>query len=498
MKKNQIQKNARNAKYHQAIGAALSIVLSGTAAAADWKFTAGVGASETYTDNVGLTSSNNKQSDFITSITPTIGVKKAGARLKVDAQYSLENLFYAQDSARNKLYHHLNAHANAELLERELFLDAAASITQAAISPLGASGTDNRNATNNITNVRTFSLSPYWLHRFGTTAALNVRDTISSINNGASSISNSTNNTLSAGLASGSAFGRVSWGLNYSQQHASYQDRPNVTLTTTSASLGYLLTPRMRLTGTVGNESNQFATDTGTAPGGTFWNTTASWSPSVRTSIDLGYGHHYYGNAWNFAFKTRGPHSTWTADYNEGLNTSNNQSASGVLGATSTQLPIAYNQNILTNQVFLSKRFNTAFTWTKGKSDFSLSAFHSRQTTQINGNRSTLLTVGSSTLINQNDIFLSTNDVNQVGANGSWSWKFNPRISSNVSLGVIRSSYSDLNRTDTTSTVQLGLNRQFSSDLTGSVSLRHQARSSDQNASDFTENSLSGTVNYKF
>jgi len=63
---------------------------------------------------------------------------------------------------------------------------------------------------------------------------------------------------------------------------------------------------------------------------------------------------------------------------------------------------------------------------------------------------------------------------------------------------VTRNSYSDLNRTDTTSSLQLGLNRQFSSDLNGSVSLRHQARSSDQNASDFTENSLSGTVNYKF
>lgn len=490
MKKNQIQKNARNAKYHQAIGAALSIALSSMATAADWKFTAGVGATETYTDNVALTSSNNKQSDFITSITPTIGVKKEGARLKVDAQYSLQNLFYAQDSTRNNLYHHLNAHANAELLEQEIFLDAAASITQAAISPLGASGTDNVNATNNITNVRTFSLSPYWLHRFGTTAALNVRDTVSSINNGTSTISNSTNNTFSAGLASGSAFGRVSWGLNYSQQHASYQDRSNVTLTTTSASLGYLLTSRMRLTGTVGNESNQFDTNTGTAPGGAFWNTTASWSPSVRTSIDLGYGHHYYGNAWNFAFKTRGPHSTWTADYNEGLNTSNNQFATSALGATSAQLPVALNQNILTNQVFLSKRFSTTFTWTKGKSDFSLSAFHSRQTTQSDGN--------TSTLINRNDIFLLTNNVNQVGVNGAWNWKFNPRISSNVSLGVTRNSYSDLNRTDTTSTFQLGLNRQFSSDLNGSVSLRHQARSSDQNASDFTENSLSGTVNYKF
>ena len=509
MKKNQIQKIGRHTETRQVIGAALAFALSATAVAADWKFTAGVGATETYTDNVALNSSGTKSSDFITSITPSFGVKKEGARLKVDAQYALQNLFYANDSTRNSVYHRLNARANADLYEKEVFLDVAAAITQAAISPLGASGTDNVNATNNIANIRTFTLAPYWLHRFGSTASLNVRDTISKVSNGTSTISDSTNNTFAAGLASGSAFGRVSWGLNYSQQKNNYQDRSDVRFTTTSASLGYLVSSRVRLTGTVGNESNSFATNTGSTPGGAFWNTTVSWSPSIRTSLDAGFGHHFYGNSYNLAFKTRGPYSTWTADYSESLNTSNNQFAQSGNGFATQQGQISgiaqFNSNYLTNQVFLSKRLATAFNWNKGKSDFKVEAFHSRQTTQIDTNVNTTSTtiIGTGSLSINADPFLTNTNINQVGVSGSWGWKFNPRISSNVLLGVTRSAYlgnasSGSNRTDTTSTFQAGLNRQFSTDLSGSVSLRHQARSSDQNASDYTENSISGSVNYKF
>jgi uncharacterized protein (PEP-CTERM system associated) len=497
MIKNKIQKHRRDSATPQAIGAVLALALAGTASAADWKFTAGVGATETYTDNVALGASGRKQGDFITGITPSFGAKKDGARLKVDAQYSMQNLFYAQDSARNALYHHLNAHALAELYEREVFLDAAATVSQTAISPLGASGADNLNATNNIANVRTFSLSPYWVHRFGSSATLNVRNTVSSVSNDTSTISNSTNNTFIAGLASGSAFGRISWSLDLSQQNAVYQDRSNVKLANTSASLGYLLSSRLRLTGTVGNESNQFSTSTGQTPGGVFWNTTASWSPSVRTSIDLGVGHHFYGNSFNFGFKTRGPYSTWTADYSESLNTSNNQLATGALSLAAT--PLSLSRTVLSNQVFLSKRFGTAFSWSKGKSDFRVDAFHSRQTTQINGNTNTVsLTLGSPSITNTTDPFLVTNNLTQVGLNGAWGWKFNPRLSSNVALGVTRSTYTGLNRTDTTSSLQVGLNRQFSPDLNGTLSLRRQNRSSDQSASDFSENSLSGSVNYKF
>lgn len=483
----------------RAIGLLSVLALSGTAQAADWKFSAGVGASETYTDNVALGTSGARESDFITTITPSFGVNKDGARLKVNAKYALQNLFYARDSTRNTLYHQLNARANAELYEKEVFLDAAAAITQTAISPLNATGANTGNATNNIANVRTVTISPYWMHRFGSTATLNVRETISRVSNDTDEFSSSTINTFGAALNSGSAFGRVSWGLNLLQQNADFQDRSNVKLTTTSASLGYQVSSRVRLTGTVGRENNSFATTTGEAPGGTFWNTSVFWAPSTRTSIDVGFGHRFYGNTWNLAFKTRGKFSTWTADYKESLNTSNSQFEGFGLARNSSQQTILFNRNVLSNQVFLSKRFSTAFNWAKGKSNLRLEAFHSTQTTQIDQDVSTVsLNLNNFSQSNSNDIFLASNNFKQVGISGAWGWRFSSNLSSNVSFGVTRNSYSDLNRADTLSNLRIGLNRQFSSQLNGSLSLRRQNRDSDQSTADYSENALSGSINYKF
>ena len=486
----------------QTLGTLLVLTFAGAVGAADWKLTAGVGASETYTDNVVLGSSGRQGGDFVTSITPTFSAKKDGARLKVDAQYSLQNLFYLQNSSNNAIFQQLNARANVELYGREFFLDTTAAISQAVISPLAATGSDNINATNNIANNRTFSLSPYWTHRFGSMATLNARNTLSYVSNDAPGFSNSTNNTLNVGLASGSDFGRFSWGLNTTRQNVSFQDRPNVTFSTTSASLGYLVSSRIRLTGTVGSENNQFSTTTGSAPGGSFWNATASWAPSPRTSVELGFGDRFFGKTWNLAFKTRGAFYTWSADYNESLNTSNSQFANSGIGATSPQ-PQArdlflFNQNVLTNQVFLNKRFATAFALKKGRNDFRLEAFHSSQTTQIDQNINTVILTGTGTQTNNNDIFLLTNDFKQVGFSGAWDWRVSPLITSNATLGFTRNSFAGLNRTDTTSSLQFGINRQFSPQLNGSLSLRHQNRDSNQSTSDFSENAITGSVNYKF
>jgi len=227
------------------IATTLALALTGPLWASDWKLGASVTATETYTDNVTLGTSGGSKSDFVTEVTPTLTAKKDGARLKVDASYSNQNLFYANDSTRNTTYHRLNAHANAELLEDEIFLDTSASISQAAISPLAATGVDNTSATGNLTSVRAITVSPYWIHRFGSTATLNARYTISQVGNSSGELAGSSNSGTNLSLASGSAFGRVSWGLNYSEQIADYQDRSDVSFSTTSASLGYLVSTRL-------------------------------------------------------------------------------------------------------------------------------------------------------------------------------------------------------------------------------------------------------------
>lgn len=496
MKKNEITSANIGEMGRKIIATMLALVLSGSAWASDWKLGASVTATETYTDNVTLGATGGSKGDFVTSITPTITAKKDGARLKVDASYSNQNLFYAEDSTRNTTYHQLNAHANAELFENEIFLDTTASISQASISPLGATGVDNTSATGNLTSVRSVTVSPYWIHRFGSTATLNARYAISEVGNSSDAFSGSTNYLTTLSLASGSAFGRVSWGLNFSEQTADYSDRSDVSFTTTSASLGYLVSSRLRITGTVGTENNSYVSSSGAATGGSFWNIAGSWAPSTRTSLDLGFGHHYYGKSWNMAFKTRGVSSDWTADYSESVTTSNTQASAIVPTAVSFNIQgvgtisgtLLDPTKIQTNQVFLNKRFGTGFTWKKGKSSISLSAYRSIQEALESGQVSSILNNGA---------FQNTNTIKQVGFNAGWTWQLTPLMSSSVTGGVSRSSFPDLSREDTTTSLQLGLNRRFSPHLSGSVSLRRQMRDSNQNA-DFTENALTGSVTYTF
>ena len=486
------------------VGATLLIAVSAPTLAADWKFGADVTAGETYTDNVTLAPAGARQSDWITSVTPSVSAIKNGARLKVDVHYSMQNLFYARDSARNNTYHQLNAHANAELYEKELYLDTLASISQATLSPLGASSANNTNATGNISSIRAFTLSPYWIHRFGTTATSNVRYSVSDVRNSNDAISSSTNNSLNLALNSGSAFGRISWGLNHSAQYVNYANRPNVSFITSSASLGYLITSRIRMTGTAGAEKNDYL-NSGRVPEGSFWNVDGAWAPSSRTSLDLGFGHHYYGNTWNMAFKRRGAYSEWTANYNEGLTTSNSQS-SGVTPTTLSQnttfisssgagivLPagttILDPTQIQSNQVFLNKQFDTGFNWKKGKSGITLRLYHSVQQAQESGQLSSLLNNGA---------FQSTNTIKQTGVSAGWTWQLTPLMSSLLSADINRATYSDVDRTDHTTNLQFGINRKFSPKLNGNVSLRRQARTSTQNTSDYTENALSGSLTYKF
>ena len=510
------------------IASMLTLALTGSAWASDWKLGASVTASETYTDNVTLGAAGGSKSDFITSVTPTITAKKDGARLKVDASYSNQNLFYANDSTRNTTFHQLNARANAELFENEVFLDATASISQASISPLGASGVDNTSATGNLTSVQSVTISPYWIHRFGSTATLNARYTISEVSNSSNTFSGSTNSGINLSLASGSAFGRVSWGLNFSEQIADYQDRSDVSFTTTSASLGYLVSSRVKITGTVGANKNSFVSSTGAATGGSFWNTAVSWAPSTRTSLDLGFGRQYFGKSWNMAFKTRGARSSWTADYAESVSTSNSQASfdrpasrivfgiitvpsdttfpgdvftrsgilipAGTLVLAGTELLAATSQQftdptqILSNQVTLSKRFSTGFSWKKGKSGFNLNAYRAIQEA-LESNQTSSIQINSA--------FQNSSTIKQVGFSAGWTWELTPLMSSSVTGGVNRNSFPGLGREDTTTSLQVGLNRKFSPHLTGNVSLRRQMRDSSQDA-DFTENALTGSVTYSF
>ena len=104
---------------------ALALALGcGAAMAESWKTGASVSVRETYTDNVALSSTGSRQSDWITEIGPRFTLRGAGARLKAAFNYSISEVIHANDSSRNFTNNTLGANANAELVEKFLFLDA--------------------------------------------------------------------------------------------------------------------------------------------------------------------------------------------------------------------------------------------------------------------------------------------------------------------------------------------------------------------------------------
>jgi uncharacterized protein (PEP-CTERM system associated) len=476
---------------------ALALALSApTAYAADWTMTPRLDLRETYTDNVTLAPSGSRQSDFVTEISPGVSLSGTGGRLKVNANYSLQNLIYARDSSRNTLNHQFGGNANAELAKDVLFFDASASIRQQNISLLAPIGIDNTSATGNLTTVSTYSLSPYLVHKFGTFAQADARFTYDEVMNDSSAVSDSKSNGVNLGLHSGSAFNDLSWGANYSKQNISYSSAPDNDTESASATLGYRLTPKFRVFATDGWERHNYISASGT-PEGSFWSAGFGWAPTSRTSIDASYGRRYFGKTYGFNLSHYTSHTTWSAGYSQDITTVRalqltllgtvyyyDCGAKGLWKSTDPHfhqtdcrplgsVPV-FSQS-LTDEAFISKRFQGSLGISTGKSSILFSGFNSLRQLQSS----------------------ATQD-RQYGASGSWSWKFAPRTNSNFSANWTRSTFDASGRQDDLWFFTLGLAHQFQPKLHGSLDLRHTQRKSNDSAGDYREEAATAALGMTF
>jgi len=483
------------------------------AMAADWTVTPNLTVSERYTDNVNLaTSGQSKKNDFITEVRPGVQIYKDGARLKVRVNYSLQSLTYLNTSDNNAVNHQLSASANAELLKDFLFLDATTAVYQQNINALGPVGFGNTNATKNLTTVGTYDISPYIKKRFGSFADGDFRIRQSGVYYNSQGISNTLTNNVTGSLLSGSSFNDLFWGVNYSYTKNKNQFVADTEFESASATLGYALTRKLRVNATAGQERNNYISATGGKIDGPFWNAGFTWTPTSRTSVAATYGHRFFGRTYSFDLSERTRHTTWRAGYSEDLTTSSATSLSaGLVGGgyicqtiptgyayfPATQSPTgfivliplndpvpadcqfagkAYTPNLsLVNEVFILKNMTAGIGVNVGKSDYNLGFYDMRRDLQTSGNYD-----------------------RQSGINAGWNWRFAPRTTFNLLGNLSRIQVPSQNRKDDLWIISTGVTHQFQPKLTGSVFIRHQARSSNLPGNDFTENSITALVNMTF
>ena len=129
-------------------------------------------------DNARLAARGNEESDLILSVTPTIAVKKDGARLKVRGSYSPWLITYVSGTGSNSVANTLNSIANLEAIDNFMYVDARANIFQSFLSPFGAQPADYGTATSNRTEVTSLGLSPYIRGRLRNGSQYTLRDDV--------------------------------------------------------------------------------------------------------------------------------------------------------------------------------------------------------------------------------------------------------------------------------------------------------------------------------
>jgi uncharacterized protein (PEP-CTERM system associated) len=478
--------------------ALLAAALSNGAGASDWKLDAGVVGRETFTDNVRL-AATNAESDFITEVRPYVSASKKGARFEADFRYAMSSYFYANDSSSNGLSHNLMALAKAELYENELFLDADASIYQQFTSLLGAVGTDPATSRENLTDIYTASISPYWRHRFGSFSNLLARYRHAEFRNNNDALDDSSIDAVNVTLGSGTQFQDLSWSLNYSDQQTDYEDRRDVSFSSAAASLGYALTSKLQINGSVGYQDNSYLAGASELTG-TFWTAGLAWAPNTRTSINLGYDYYPYGDAPRLALAYRARYWTVNASYALRLTTTSTEATiQRPIFLGTAVLPDGQLFNIFaldptritTNQVYSNERFQLGATYAKGKTTLGVTLYHSVIENREVGFASGTLTANA---------FQFGDTIKEQGLGILGSWRLTPVLTSTFRFDYADISYPDLSpsRDDKLYHISVGLARTFNSQLSGRLEVRHQQRDSNVAGGEYDENAIIGTVTYQF
>ncbi len=151
-----------------------SPVLQGQERQFQWN--ASIAAYAGYTDNVGQSGGGYAQGNQIASteehITPSIGVTMDANHLTGSLTYSPDFRFYNDAPRYNRISQNLGAQALATLVEDQLFVQATAGAGPASASPLSTYNNNRLISNQSQTQVYSYSIMPYLVHRFGDFATL--------------------------------------------------------------------------------------------------------------------------------------------------------------------------------------------------------------------------------------------------------------------------------------------------------------------------------------
>jgi uncharacterized protein (PEP-CTERM system associated) len=491
-----------------------AMLLSAECGAADWKFSPYLDARETYSDNVGLQSDEFARSQFISEAAPGFVLTHNSRRLKLNASGQLRMFAYGGGDRPGNLANNerrYQAQAQSELVDQLFYLDASANQMRQSVSAFGqVSGSRYSNA--NRADLRTWSISPYLRHRFGTTADLTVRFSRDGVE-GATGIGfgNSTANTRAVDLVSGPHFDKLGWNLNYSRREESNTLAGQSMVENSLAGLTWQTIRYLALTANVGYETYDYPS-LSERTSGRRWSGGFIWTPSTRTKVQASFGHRYFGKTGSLDASYRTRHTVWSVVYSDDVTNTRSQMllpaaidtaamldrlfasaypdpvarqqvVQAYIAAAGLPPSLAENINFLSNRYLRDKRLQSALTLRGARSDLTFSVFRDERTAlSLQQSDSALL---GSQLASLND------NVHQRGFTVSYAYRLSQRTTAQTSLNAFRALSLDTNTVNNNRQLSLSLTHALNAKAQASLEVRHSRGSlSFFNSTPYHENAI--------
>ncbi|MCP5152373.1 MAG: TIGR03016 family PEP-CTERM system-associated outer membrane protein [Ectothiorhodospiraceae bacterium] len=456
-----------------------------SAVAGDWTFTPRLSVSETFSDNIGLDPSGQAEHEFVTDVSPGISLRGTGSRLDVNLIYNLQALHYARGTDPSQINHQLQASGTGEVWEDIGFLDVRSTIRQANSAGGARQASSTRSATGTLDDVMTLSVSPYVRKRFGRDAKGEARYRYATVEDSGTSGTTDTHE-FSLNVSSGERFARVPWSVAASHREEDDGSGTSSTFQEITGTLSYKFSRAYAANASVGYESNDFTTSRGDTSGLTL-SASGTWTPTPRTSVELGMTDKFSGNSFFARASHRSRRAVFSLRYGEEVTTSSRLElerefialvdpfGEPILDPDSGQaIVVPIETPRFTNEVIVQKRLEGSMAFQGRRTNASVRVFSNDRDFEASG---------------------ASEKVYGISANAS-------RTLSRATSASLRSSWQ---RTEpqgglesTRWSVGAGVSRTFSRDLRGSLDVGHTRQSSDNPADEFTENRVSLQLSMSF
>jgi uncharacterized protein (PEP-CTERM system associated) len=278
---------------------ALLVATAPSHAQSVWGITPTLSADLTWTSNVDLLPKDQRQGDFVLTVSPGLRFDHQTPRTQLQGSVSVPILYYARTGEENnEVQPQVNLLGRAELAENLFFVEAAASVQQTYLNPFGPTPPGLVNATDNRLTTATYRVSPYVEGYFTETIRYRLQNDNIWSNLGNSPIGNDRvyTNRMFGGVERDPT--PLGWGVDIDRTEYWFEDRSRTQLLELARLRSvYQPDPVWRFVVSGGYERNRF---TLSEYDGAIYGVGMQWRPSDRTRLDAFWEHRFFGDSYLF------------------------------------------------------------------------------------------------------------------------------------------------------------------------------------------------------